>query len=462
MEQQDRTIIKTRLKRGQCPTCGNQLLTQSSGRHVGISGYRTGFFKKSWQPIETQFASNGICLLCNYAAAAAVANSRCVAGSGGNGNGFISIGEVFVSHQVSLASQAETVSFSDCEGLTANTANGGMGLDVSAATTTAMIEDGSISTATACCIPTAEVVTVMPNHSTSSSSSNGHHRHNSTSSLPNPRTASVGSSSSFHSSPEPLRERTYSGTTSMVTMSTNSSFSSTRRNNMQIRDGNNAIVGTYDGDVNSDEERDGHGTMKWTNGHEYDGSWVRNKRQGRGTYCWSNGDVYAGCWVSGLREGLGTCRYSDGGAIYTGEWKNDKMHGRGSYVWPDGQEYVGGFVNGLMEGHGHCRYSNGVEYSGEYVGGKKHGWGRHQCANGAEYIGHYKNDEKDGPGTFRHANGEVDIDVWREGTRVGGGVRWNATQSRAYKLEKGKQEERITLSEARMIAATLCVPVPFQ
>uniref|UniRef100_A0A7S2HAQ4 MORN repeat-containing protein 5 n=1 Tax=Helicotheca tamesis TaxID=374047 RepID=A0A7S2HAQ4_9STRA len=352
---QDPTIIKTRLKRGQCPTCGNQLLVNSGAA-----------FLKRWKPVENQFASNGICLLCNYAAAAASAS---ICSRSGGESGGVSVGEIFFSRESHVSDDSAPWLERDATPIIED----GFAAGVGRGTTTVSIDD-------VVGIPTAEVVTVMRhNHqtpiasratsiipgATMSSSSDSE-------AMPPPAVVSTSSYASVGSSPDnsplPQRERTHSGATSMVTMSTTSTRSS--RRNLQIRDGNGTVVGDYDGDLNSEGERDGHGTMRWTNGHEYDGAWNKNKRQGRGTYRWANGDVYAGCWVDGLREGLGTCRYNKG-ATYTGEWKGDKMHGRGSYVWPDGQEYVGGFANGLMEGRGHCVFSNGLQFIGEYHAGKK-------------------------------------------------------------------------------------------
>lgn len=52
--------------------------------------------------------------------------------------------------------------------------------------------------------------------------------------------------------------------------------------------------GKYTGDRNKNGEKDGFGTMMFSNGDVYTGSWHNNKKDGQGKYTYSNKDVYEG------------------------------------------------------------------------------------------------------------------------------------------------------------------------
>ena len=88
------------------------------------------------------------------------------------------------------------------------------------------------------------------------------------------------------------------------------------------------------------------GVITWANDSHYEGGLNRDlRRHGHGTMNYANGDQYVGAWVSGKKQGTGTKRYADG-KTYTGMWHDDKPHGQGTLVYPDGRRTEGVFVHG--------------------------------------------------------------------------------------------------------------------
>jgi hypothetical protein len=84
-------------------------------------------------------------------------------------------------------------------------------------------------------------------------------------------------------------------------------------------------------------------------GHDYDGDFKDNEINGNGVFRWTNGDVYDGQMTRG------------------------KMNGFGRYTYANGQIYEGNYVNGIKEGKGRLTYPNGFVYDGDFVGGRPRG-----------------------------------------------------------------------------------------
>ena len=84
-------------------------------------------------------------------------------------------------------------------------------------------------------------------------------------------------------------------------------------------------------------------------GHDYDGDFRDNEINGNGVFRWTNGDVYDGHMTRG------------------------KMNGLGRYTYANGQIYEGNYVNGVKEGKGKLTYPNGFIYDGDFVGGRPRG-----------------------------------------------------------------------------------------
>ena len=84
-------------------------------------------------------------------------------------------------------------------------------------------------------------------------------------------------------------------------------------------------------------------------GHDYDGDFRDNEINGNGVFRWTNGDVYDGQMTRG------------------------KMNGVGRYTYANGQIYEGSYVNGVKEGKGKLTYPNGFVYDGDFIGGRPRG-----------------------------------------------------------------------------------------
>ena len=84
-------------------------------------------------------------------------------------------------------------------------------------------------------------------------------------------------------------------------------------------------------------------------GHDYDGDFRDNEINGSGVFRWTNGDVYDGQMTRG------------------------KMNGFGRYTYANGQIYEGNYVNGVKEGKGKLTYPNGFVYDGDFIGGRPRG-----------------------------------------------------------------------------------------
>ena len=105
--------------------------------------------------------------------------------------------------------------------------------------------------------------------------------------------------------------------------------------------------------------RDGLGTLKVPDGVSYKGGWKQGRFHGYGTWIKPEGGGtlgtsvahFAGNWSEGNRQGVGTVTYTDG-STYTGQWHADLRHGRGTLTDGSGKLiYEGEWVNGERPGH---------------------------------------------------------------------------------------------------------------
>ncbi|KAL7548590.1 hypothetical protein ACHAWF_011870, partial [Thalassiosira exigua] len=96
--------------------------------------------------------------------------------------------------------------------------------------------------------------------------------------------------------------------------------------------------GTYDGDVDADQNRQGQGKMTYDRGNSYEGGFVDDKYHGdKGIYRWSDGDEYEGPWKDGERHGIGVFRSADGTVDYS-RYENGSHVGEGVAWSPDRKE----------------------------------------------------------------------------------------------------------------------------
>jgi len=150
------------------------------------------------------------------------------------------------------------------------------------------------------------------------------------------------------------------------------------------------------------------------------------------------------------------CRNGIFMGTYEGDLNPDgQRHGFGVLLCDNGNSYEGEWKKDKRDGLGIARYSSGDVYDGQWQRGKRQGHGVMYIEAGDTYIGSWNNGLKHGAGTYHWADGEVDVSWYEEDRRVGEGVRWNASRSKAYRLIRGTKKEELSLDEAYMTAEKL-------
>jgi len=161
------------------------------------------------------------------------------------------------------------------------------------------------------------------------------------------------------------------------------------------------------------------------------------------------------------KEGITTkkvkiCRNGVFMGTYEGDLNKDgQRHGFGVLICDNGNSYEGEWKKDKRDGVGIARYSSGDVYDGEWLRGKRQGHGAMYIEAGDTYIGSWTNGLKHGAGTYHWADGEVDVSWYQEDRRVGEGVRWNSTRTKAYRLVRGTKKEEMGLDEAYTTAESL-------
>ena len=150
------------------------------------------------------------------------------------------------------------------------------------------------------------------------------------------------------------------------------------------------------------------------------------------------------------------CRNGVFMGTYEGDLNKDgQRHGFGVLICDNGNSYEGEWKKDKRDGVGIARYSSGDVYDGEWRRGKRQGQGVMYIEAGDTYIGSWNNGLKHGAGTYHWADGEVDVSWYQEDRRVGEGVRWNSTRTKAYRLIRGTKKEEMGLDEAYTTAESL-------
>ena len=89
-------------------------------------------------------------------------------------------------------------------------------------------------------------------------------------------------------------------------------------------------TGLWIADTSESQEK---GTIEFTNGDQYSGSWLNNKFEGEGHYTYSNHtewSEYQGSWSLGAFSGEGTLTYKKA-MTFTGSFDKGQKHGEGSF-----------------------------------------------------------------------------------------------------------------------------------
>ena len=114
-----------------------------------------------------------------------------------------------------------------------------------------------------------------------------------------------------------------------------------------------------------DDEYNGKGISKFTNGDKYEGGYINNKRSGKGIYSYKNGERFEGVYLNGEEEG------------------------KGIWTFPNGEKYEGNFSKGERQGYGVYNFKNGDKFEGEWVKGKQDK-GTYTYADGKTEAGNTK------------------------------------------------------------------------
>jgi hypothetical protein len=86
---------------------------------------------------------------------------------------------------------------------------------------------------------------------------------------------------------------------------------------------------------------------------------------GIGTLIYSNGDVYEGSWDQDQRHGFGkfVSVHNGQSVMYEGGWKDGIKEGRGKLTFANGDYFEGKWVKGLLDGPVNYIFSNTSPWS---------------------------------------------------------------------------------------------------
>ena len=148
------------------------------------------------------------------------------------------------------------------------------------------------------------------------------------------------------------------------------------------------IIGTYQGELDTNGQKQGFGTIHYANGNKYCGAFKDNEMNGdNGMFTFRNGDVYTnGGFVAGIREGNQGRLVFANGVVYEGGFSGGFFKGTGELTFPSGYKYKGEYVNGHRDGKGRVDYHNGTFYSGGFKYGLFHGEGSCVLVSGQSLI----------------------------------------------------------------------------
>ena len=115
--------------------------------------------------------------------------------------------------------------------------------------------------------------------------------------------------------------------------------------------------------------------MRFEDGTEYEGNFVKNKFSGKGHMKWADGIEYKGNFSDNYLEGEGIL-IKNNGEKYEGTFEKNFFHGKGKYTYSNGDEYEGNFEYGIRKGKGVYRKKNGFIFEGFWDNNIPNGHGK--------------------------------------------------------------------------------------
>lgn len=177
----------------------------------------------------------------------------------------------------------------------------------------------------------------------------------------------------------------------------------------QIHSDDRAVLYTYCGILDEDNQWSGMGTTEVYAGSHY---------------------TYTGEYLNGVYHGTGTLQEVSSGRTYAGEWKRGRENGYGVKKYASHKTYTGWWIDGTECGYGFMQYSNGTKYTGQFADGKENGNGILQYSNGNVYTGQFKCGYEHGHGVMKFNDGDIYTGQWKSGRQNGQGL---------MRLSNGKQ-----------------------
>ena len=174
--------------------------------------------------------------------------------------------------------------------------------------------------------------------------------------------------------------------------------------------------GCVSGDCNN-----GYGTIQFSSGARYEGSFLGGKYNGYGIYSWPTGEIYAGQWKNDKRHGEGT-RYLPNGEYGTCVYQDDELKsGFANWTYTNGDIYYGVLSSDFSRvGYGEYSFTSGGNYKGSWKNNVREGLGTMTYTNGDVYVGEWSDDSPNGLGMLIKANGKVDAGSWSYGKMISG------------------------------------------
>lgn len=106
-------------------------------------------------------------------------------------------------------------------------------------------------------------------------------------------------------------------------------------------------------------QQNGFGVMKYTNGDTYKGFFKEGQAHGhgslkQGSFMASAASIYIGEWLNGMKNGYGVMDDIVTGEKYLGNWLDNKKHGSGLIVTADVVYYEGTFHQDVLTVRSFC------------------------------------------------------------------------------------------------------------